>query len=344
VAIHTSSAREIDALIADLSARSGVARDSAVARLTVIGSRAAERLVRVADDREGGTTARVAALRVLEGLGDARALEPALRAAVDADADVAAAGIAVIRKFVPGSRGVAAVDGLAAIALSQAANEAVRLEAIEALGDLDATTVQPLWQMLARDSNPRIRSRAVNAKQAQSHKPMDQSAEERLASIAELGLPDVPELLRRLLTTDGAALSPSRLHRIVERIREREGAEAPGRRAEWTRARGCAHVALAKRSSLLGIYDLREALESAPRPLPLEFLAALTLVGDASCLEAIAVAHGRAADRWWREHLADTFVAIVRRHHLTGRHTAMKKIQKRWPAILTTRQRIPAPR
>src|SRR5215471_4094712 len=96
------------------------------------------------------------------------------------------------------------------------------------------------------------------------------------------------------------------------------------------------HVALAKQSSLLGLYDLREALERAIGPLPVEFLAALALIGDASCLEAIAIAHGRTTDRWWREHLADAFQAIVRREQLTRRHAVLKKIQKRWPAIVLT--------
>jgi hypothetical protein len=338
VAIYPSSAREIDALIADLGARSNVTRESAVARLTLVGTRAVERLVSVIDQPNGSTASRVAALRALEGVGDSRALGPALRAAVCPDTDIAAAGVALIRTFVRGPQSVAAVDGLVAIALNQAANEATRLEAIGALGDLDPTTVQPLWQTLAGDPRPRIRARSVSA-QTELHqraRPIDLPAHERLASIAELGLPDDPELLSRLLTTGGVAASPSQLHRIVERIREREGSEAPARRASWTRARGSAHVALAKQSSLLGLYDLREALERAIGPLPVEFLAALALIGDASCLEAIAIAHGRTTDRWWREHLADAFQAIVTRARLTRRHAVLKKIQKRWPAIVPT--------
>jgi hypothetical protein len=64
--------------------------------------------------------------------------------------------------------------------------------------------------------------------------------------------------------------------------------------------------------------------------LPVEFLAALSMVGDASCLEAIAAAHARASDSWWRDHLADTFQAIVGRERLTRRHAVIKKIEKRW--------------
>lgn len=338
MAIRTSAAKEIDGLIANLGSDRALARETAIARLTVIGSRAVARLVSLVDQPDRGVASRVAALRALEGLGDSRALEPALRAAGDADADVAAAGVAVIRTFVRSRHGVAAVDGLAAIGLNQVASESIRLEAIEALGDLDAATVQPLWQALAKDLNPRIRARVLNGKPGHSRAPSRpvMTPVEQLTAIAEQGLPDDAELLCRLLTTDGAAVSPSHLHRIVERVRDKEGAEAPARRAWWTRARGCAHVALAKRSSLLGVYDLREALESASGPLPVEFLAALALIGDASCLEPIAIAHSRAMDRWWREHLADAFHAIVARKRLTRRHAVLKKIQKRSPELVRT--------
>lgn len=339
MAIHTSSAKEIDALIADLGSDRALAREAAIARLTVIGPRAVERLVAVLEQPDRTVSARVAALRTLEGLGDTRSFEPALRAAKGLDADIGAAGVAVIRTFVRGAHSVAAVDALTALGLNRTANETIRLEAIEALTDLDAATVRPLWRTLAKDSNPRIRARALHAEREQSHAPahaVSLPAAERLAAIAEQGLPDDPEFLSRLLTTEGATASPSHLHRIVERIRDKESAEAPVRRPVWTRARGSAHIALAKRSSLLGVYDLREALESASGPLPVEYLAALALIGDASCLEAIAAAHGKAMDRWWREHLVDTFRAVVKREKLTGRHHAMKRIQKRWPAILTT--------
>jgi hypothetical protein len=71
-----------------------------------------------------------------------------------------------------------------------------------------------------------------------------------------------------------------------------------------------------------------------------ELLAALSLVGDASCLEAVAAAYaksgaaGRAQTDWWRQHLTDGFHTIVKRERLTRRHAVMKKIMKRWPSIL----------
>ena len=89
------------------------------------------------------------------------------------------------------------------------------------------------------------------------------------------------------------------------------------------------------------MYDLRESLERSAAPLPVEFMAALSLVGDATCLESIAAAyaHVPGGNDWWRDHLADTFRAIAKREKLTARHAVMKKIQKRWPAILSTTSR-----
>jgi hypothetical protein len=105
----------------------------------------------------------------------------------------------------------------------------------------------------------------------------------------------------------------------------------PGRRGDdWAMARAAAHVALAERGSRIGVYDLRESFERARAPLPVEFLTALLLVGDASCLEAIAGAHARARDTWWRDHLADAFRNIVAREHITRRHAAIKKIERKW--------------
>ena len=83
-------------------------------------------------------------------------------------------------------------------------------------------------------------------------------------------------------------------------------------------ARESAHLALATRGSRLALYDLRESLETADARLPVELLAALSAVGDAACLAAIAAAHGRSRDAWWRAHLAEACHAIM-------------KIEKRWP-------------
>ena len=81
---------------------------------------------------------------------------------------------------------------------------------------------------------------------------------------------------------------------------------------------------------LTGYAFARHAVSAANAPLPVEFLTALSLAGDASCLEAIAGAHARARDAWWRGHLADAFRTIAAREKLTRRHAVMKRISKRW--------------
>ena len=93
------------------------------------------------------------------------------------------------------------------------------------------------------------------------------------------------------------------------------------------------HQALAARNSRLAVYDLRDSLLEAER-LPVTFLAALEEVGDASCLENLAAAYdasSRSGDRWWREHVATAFRAIVQREGLTRRHAAVKRAMQRWP-------------
>jgi hypothetical protein len=101
-------------------------------------------------------------------------------------------------------------------------------------------------------------------------------------------------------------------------------------------------MALAQRGSRLGIYDLREALNAAVEPLPVEFLAAVTMIGDVSCLEPLAAAFFR-TDRadatgadWWHRHLSEAFHTIVEREGITRRHAIVKKIEKRWPGPLQT--------
>ncbi len=105
--IRKSSAASIDALAADLTSESPVTREAAIARLTVIGPRAVDSLVAIVSTPEKGPTARAAALRALEALGDARALEAALFASRDGDPGVAAGAIAVARVFLKGRHGAA---------------------------------------------------------------------------------------------------------------------------------------------------------------------------------------------------------------------------------------------
>jgi HEAT repeat protein len=330
MAIKASSSKQIDALIADLAAASAVTREAAIARLTVTGARAVERVAALALSVSSSGAARAAAFRTLEGIADPRALEPALKAiagAADTDPKVATAAIAVARLFVRSARGAAAVDRLTAVTLDRRQHEAVRLAALRALRDLDAGTIAPLLASLADDPNGAVRAAAAQPKRRRS----DGDPIDTLARAADEALSDEPDTLRRAIALAGGSAPLAQLLKIVERVREREGSASPGRRGDdWAVARAAAHLALAERGSRIAVYDLRESLERARAPLPVEFLTALSLVGDASCLEAIAGAHARARDTWWRDHLADAFRTIAAREKITRRHAVIKRIERKW--------------
>jgi len=331
VAIKASASKQIDALVADLASANAVRREAAIARLIVLGPRAVERVADLAGSPQAGV-ARAAAFRTLEGIADPRGLDPALRSILDTDPQVAIGAIAVARLFLRSERAAAAVDRLTAATLDRRQPERVRVAALRALRDLDAATVAPLLQALADDPSDAIRMAAAArpARRASDRDPLD-----ALARAADDRLPDDPAALRQAIVEAGGKAPLPHLLKIVERIREREGSQSAGRRGDnWTTARASAHVALAERGSRIGVYDLRESLERSRAPLPVEFLTALSLVGDASCLEAIARAHAETRDAWWRDHLAQTFSVIVKREKLTRRHATMKRIAKKWPEAL----------
>ena len=319
--------------MADLMSERQVVREGAIARLTVIGGRAVERLTALIDTREAAPSSRVAALRTLEAIADQRALDASLRAIDDPDAGVAQAAVRVARIFLRGPRGAAVVDRLTGIALNRTQREAIRLAAIGALSTLESSTLQPLREALQDDPSENIRALAQRTRSL-TVEPGDFESYVRQA--VERRLPDDPVALRHAIAHAAGILSLPILHQLVERIRDREAGEATAVRAEWMAARAAAHVALANRGSRLALYDIREALETATEPLPVEFLSALTAVGDVSCLEPIAAAFDRAGasggtrDDWWHRHLASAFRMIVARERLTRRHHVARKIDRRW--------------
>lgn len=324
--------------MAGLMSEHQAVREGAIARLTLIGGRAVERLTALLDAREAAPAGRVAALRTLEAIADQRALDASLRAIDDPDARVAQAAVRAVGIFLRGPRGAAVVDRLTEVALNRARPQPIRLAAIGALSTLESSTLQPLRDALEDDPNEEVRALAQRT-QPLAVEPGDH--ESYLRQAVERRLPDDPVALRRAIAQAAGTLSLPLLHQLVERIREREAGEATAVRAEWMAARAAAHVALASRGSRLALYDIRETLETAPGPLPVEFLSALTAVGDVSCLEPIAAAFDRAAgsggtrDDWWHRHLASAFRVIVARERITRRHQVARKIDRRWKGVLT---------
>jgi HEAT repeat protein len=329
VPIKASSARHIETLVADLSSASTTTREAAIARLTVIGARAVARLVAVVES-SAAVVPKIAALRALEVIADARSLEPALRAIDDTDRTVAVAAIGVARSFVLGPHGAKAIDRLTGTALDRTRSEPIRVAALRALDVLDPSTVAPLLKSLANDPAPAVRAEATSHLAGRlAISPLD-----ALNAAAERDLPDDARGLHQAIVDAGADVALGAMLRILERVRAREASVPAGERGEWSAVRAAAHMALANRGSRLALYDLRESLEGTRQTLPVDFLAALMLVGNASCLEAIAGACTRLRDASWREQLAEAFRAIVKREGITRRHAAIKKIEKKWPLAL----------
>jgi HEAT repeat protein len=323
----------IERLVADLESAKSVERETAIARLTVIGARTVERLAALVD-AGGRPTARASALRALEAIASPRALDTILRAIDDPDADVAIAAIGAARAFLRGPESAAALDRLTSAALDRERPDAVRAAAVRAVAALKPSTIKPLLARLAEDSSEAVRAAAA-LRIGRKRRPEPSAM---LTEAAERALPDDPSALRLAIVESGASAPLPQLLSIIERIREREQALAAPRRSEWTNARAAAHWTLANRGSRIALYDLKEALERTAAPLPVEFLASLSRIGDASCLEPIVAACSRAkGDTWWRQQLLDLFQTIAKREHVTARHAVMKKIQKRWPGVIESR-------
>ena len=310
-----------------------VAREAAIARLTVIGPRAVERLAAVADSA-AESEVRVAALRALEGIADRRGLKIAIKAAADdRDPAVAAAAVSLARLFIREARGAAVVEMLTTIAIDAGRSETVRIAAIRALTDLDQATIAPLLKTLAKDRNPAVRAEAegrpVRPRSTGARPVATPDVDAILTAASDSGVPENPDQLRQALASAGRSVALAKILAIVESVRERESDEPPKRREAWAAVRAAAHLALARRRSRIGVYDLREWVATAQGRLPLDAFAALSLVGDESCLEPIAVRYAATSDDWSRTHLAGIFQAIVEREGLSRRNPTMKRIERK---------------
>jgi hypothetical protein len=340
VVIKRSSAREVSALLQDLESGPAAARDAAVARLAVIGTRAVEGLLGAA--RTGGSpAARAGALAALEAIADPRSADVAIDSLDDPDDVVRAAAAATARRLLDAARGAEVLDRLTAIAVDAGRADRARLAALEALRHVSRPALALLSARLREDPSAAVRASMLGGGGGAVLPPIE--ALERAAGGA---LPDDPDSMRQWLAAAGAQAPLPTLHRIVQLVhaRERETADQ-ARKGAWTTARAVAHQVLAERGSTVALYDLRETIETG-EPAAVEMLAALRAIGDRSCLEPIASAYsrlttgagGRAkaqdlpSTAWWAEHLAAAFRAIAAREKLTERQAIAKRIRSRWPA------------
>lgn len=295
---------DIARLIADLHSPDSIRRDAAVARLRILGVRALPRLIDLAAAHESASV-RALALDALEGLDDVRVIEVAFDALRDSDIEVVIAALGVLRRWIAEETGTRLLDAITAIVVDRSRDARVRVAALAALSELPEHLVRPI-----RDQAPPPES-------------------------AGPSLED-PVAVREWIHAYGADATLSTLHELVTRAREREHAESSSRlRSEWLEARGRAHQALAKRDSLVALYDLRETFEAATAALPQSFLSTAAAIGDATCLEPLARAWAAAGKNLeWKHQLSTTAAAIMRREKLTGRGAAVKKLRANFPGFV----------
>ena len=305
--IRRSAASDTRQLVSDLASdgpEGDIRRETAIARLRVIGARALRQILPLLEVSTPVRT-RIAALRALEGCRDAGAVPPILETLRDADPDVRVAAIGVARTLLDGSRGSDVLDVLTGLALDRAQPLPVRRAAVAALADLPSRTLRPLVQRLRKDPGRRgSRASSNTSRSCPAANPVA-----ALAEAAQDQLPADPDYVLSLVAEAGAATPLPTLHRLVGAIREREGRETrPARRRDWLTVRGAVHQALAARGSRVAAYDLREAIETAESALPDDFVRAATVIGDAAVLEALAGAFVRARqpdESGWRAALAE---------------------------------------
>jgi hypothetical protein len=337
VTIRKSAAAEIEHLIRDLCGADAVARETAGARLAVIGVRGVPHLI-AAFGHTRSAVARAAILKVLEASPDRRGADLAIEQlhAAEADPKVRSAATALLGGHLDGEESPRALDALSAVALDADRPDTLRLQAIDVLERALPHVLKPLRKRLAKDGSAAVRSWASRGA-AVAGAAIDPRA--ALESVAAGEAAD-PSLLRDLVPAGSPDAPVPTLHRVIEIARAQEdGAPAAADRLEWRAVRGSVHLALAQHGSRVAVYDLRETLAGAAEALPAGFVEAAALVGDRSCLEPMAEALARCPaaldrrDQQWRDDLLRAGRAIVTRERLTRRHAVIRKIARVSPGV-----------
>lgn len=304
MAIRTSSARDVDALLQQLRSTVPLERDAAIARLRIIGARARERVLSLVSDTSQGTEVRVAALKVVDAMDDARVRRVVSEAAGDEDPAIAIVALQVLRPWVTEDDDTSVLERVTALVTDNTRTTDVRRAALDALSDLPPKITQPLVESVS-------------------------------AQLSETPPLDEPATAGEWLGSHATA-SLGVLHDLLNHARARErNAQTDAERNAWLGIRVATHAALAARGSRIALYDVREMFEQARSALPIDLLTTLRTIGDMSCLEPLAHAWDAVSDdAWWRSQLRDTAQAILVREQATGRHAVVKRVKSRWPGFL----------
>lgn len=326
--IKRSSAAEVARLLESLLSGDVVAREAAAARLAILGARVVDRVTATLEGLQQPAHI-VAALDVLERIGDPRGAAAAEAWLADPREPVAAGAVAVVRRALQAEGpevAARAMDVLVKVASDDSRPAALRALAQEALGDLPDDVLASLRQRWPDMPAPRAEGGPTDPS------PVEWNAGSLTAWTEDAGSSPSAAEVKEALSRHAANLPLPVLHRAIERLRDLEHA-APKDAADWQAARGLVHQVLAARGSRVALYDLRETLERDPAGLTVSMLAALGSLGDTSCLEPVAGAWARTQDEWLKEQLREVFAGIAWREGVTRRHAVMKRIGAHHPAL-----------
>jgi hypothetical protein len=354
VPIVPSRSARTQELLGRLASSSAAERDSAVAGLTLLGSRVVAPLGAFLP--AASSTARLAALDVLEAVEGRAAATAILLLARDPDDRVAARALEAAGER-PDSRSVAVLAGVLSapgpLARRQGAARALaRLEATGLVGafeplaerlldereqpelrcvildglltrepPLAARTLQPLLERLSSSSEPELaaRARRTDAK----------TVEERLAeALASPGLSDAASARTAAALVRRGAVAIPPLVGALDRLGPLGGDPEPAR----LRARGRLHEALAALDTRVALFDLREAIAAHPRAAMPSLLRAASRIGDGSVVPALVRA--AAEDAALVDACAATLAGIAARERLRRTSPALKSVRPEHRATL----------
>ncbi len=329
--IVPSRSREIQERLAELGSASAATRDSAAARLTLLGERSVAPLIESL--RRSSPLARLGAIKVLGRLRAPRALPALLEQLGDREGRLVAAAAGAIATL-GGASAVAALSRVLSHGEAEARAGAARAlaklfvggveEALEPLVTtlLDAKADEPL-RRTADKALSRLPPRELHAIRARLAEAADEIARNGRAGGADAaarrrfpGTPDIDALLAS--PPRGAAAVPA-LHRALSGLKDAEAASR-------------LHRALAERGSRIALYDLRERLEARPARAAEALLEIAGRIGDASLLAAIvALAVDRTA---LTGPCADALAAIVSRERLRKTQRLVKTVRPEHRKVL----------
>ena len=236
MAIRASASLEVRRLLGDLEGDDAVRRETAVARLAVIGTRAVRQILEHLAAAEPAAV-KAPLLLALESIPDPRAVEPVLSALSSDDGEVRVAAIRAARGLLSLPQGTRVLDRLTALVLNPGRPGAERAVALEALSVLPARTVRPLIEKLRDDSSREVRDAIT-----QAGVPVDDPVAE-LEEAADGWLARDPDAVVHLVSRASADAPLSTLHRLIEKVRSKEsegrvGAPAGLGGRAWCPARG----------------------------------------------------------------------------------------------------------